>query len=67
MAAGGRMNGLVPVDQFDQFEHLARPAMQADYHPDVAACWDALSRERDAYASGVEEDLVGGVEAAVVR
>jgi hypothetical protein len=28
--AGGRLNGLVPVAQFDQFEHLDQPAVQPD-------------------------------------
>jgi hypothetical protein len=56
--AGGRLNGLVPVAQFDQFEHLVLPAVQPDRDFDASACWDKLSRERDTYAAGVEEALI---------
>ncbi len=56
--AGGRLNGLAPVAQFDQFEHLGQPAEQPGHKGDAAAFWDALSRERDAYAAGVEEELI---------
>jgi hypothetical protein len=62
--AGGRLNGLVPVAQFDQFEHLDKPAVQPSHLGEVPGCWDALSRERDAYAAGVEEELIGRTKAA---
>jgi hypothetical protein len=55
--AGGRLNGLVPVPQFDQFEHLGQPAVQPGHEGDAAAFWDAVSRERDACAAGVEDEL----------
>jgi hypothetical protein len=54
--AGGGLNGLVPVPQFDQFEHLGQPAVQPGHEGDAAAFWDAVSRERDAYAAGVEDE-----------
>jgi hypothetical protein len=60
--AGGRLNGLVPVAQFDQFEHLDQPAVQRRRnHP--GAFWDRFSEERDAYAAGVEEALIGRAKA----
>jgi hypothetical protein len=62
--AGGRLNGLVPVAQFDQFEHLDQPAVQPGHKDDAAGFWDALSRERDAYAAGVEDKLIGLAKAA---
>jgi hypothetical protein len=62
--AGGRLNGLVPVAQFDQFEHLGKPAVQPDQLGEAPGCWNALSRERDAYAAGVEEELVSCAKVA---
>ena len=56
--AGGRLNGLVPVAQYDQFEHLNQPAVQHGHLGNAADVWDALSRERDTYAEGVEDELV---------
>ncbi len=46
--AGGRLNGLVPVAQFDQFEHLGQPAVKPGDQGEAAASWDALYRERNA-------------------
>jgi hypothetical protein len=62
--AGGRLNGLVPVAQFDQFEHLDEPALRPSHKGEAGAVWDALSGERDAYAAGVEDELVGSEKAA---
>jgi hypothetical protein len=56
--AGGRMNGLVPVAQFNQFEHLEQPAIQPRFKDVAGAHWEKLSGERDAYAQGVEEALI---------
>jgi hypothetical protein len=56
--AGGRVNGLVPVAQYDQFEHLDQPAVQPGHQGNAAHSWDALSRERDTYAANVEDDLI---------
>lgn len=62
--AGGRLNGLVPVAQFDQFEHLGQPAVQPGREGEAAAFWGALHRERDAYAGGVEDELIVCAKAA---
>jgi hypothetical protein len=62
--AGGRLNGLVPVAQFDQFEHLEKPAMQPGRKGEASGIWDQLHRERDAYAAGVEGELIGRMKAA---
>ncbi len=62
--AGGRLNGLVPVAQFDQFEHLDQPAVQPGHQGKAANVWDALSRERDTYAEGVEDELIVRAKAA---
>jgi len=61
--AGGRMNGLMPVAQFDQFEHLNEPVIWVGDEDEAAAYWDVLSRERDAYAEGVEDELIGSAKA----
>ena len=62
--ASGRLNGLVPVAQFDQFEHLSRPAMQPGRESEVSALWDRLHGERDTYAAGVEDELIVRAKAA---
>ena len=62
--ASGRLNGLVPVAQFDQFEHLEKPAMQLGRKGEASGIWDKLHRERDTYAAGVEDELVVRVKAA---
>jgi hypothetical protein len=64
LLAGGRLNGLVPVAQFDQFEHLGQPAVQPGHKGEAAMLWDVLSRERDAYAAGVEDELIVRAKAA---
>jgi hypothetical protein len=63
--AGGRLNGLVPVAQFDQFEHLEKPAMQPGRKDEASGFWDKLHRERDTYAAGVDGELIVRVKAAV--
>lgn len=65
--AGGRLNGLVPVAQFDQFEHLEKSAMQPGRKGEASGIWDKLHRERDAYAAGVEGELIVRVKAAAAR
>jgi hypothetical protein len=61
---GWPLNGLVPVAQFDQFEHLGQPAVQPGHEGDAAAFWVAVSRERDAYEAGVEDELIVRARAA---
>lgn len=56
--AGGRSGSLMPVAQFNQFEKLDRPVMQANQLDDVGGNWRRLSAERDAYLNGVDVELL---------
>lgn len=56
---GGRLHGLMPTPQYDQFERLDRPAMSGDDVHRVHEIWRSLSDERDVYAEGVCERLIG--------
>jgi len=62
--AGGRSNGLMPVAQFNHFEKLDRPIMQAGAGADACRLWHQLSRERDGYLEGVDVDLIGHAKSA---
>jgi hypothetical protein len=62
--AGGRLNGLTPVAQCDQFEHLGKPAVRFGQESVAAALWNMLSRERDTYAAAVEQELINPTKAA---
>ena len=44
--ASSRLNGLVPVAQFDQFEHLEKPAMQLGRKGKASASRQAPPRAR---------------------
>jgi hypothetical protein len=57
--AGGRSGSLMPVAQFNQFENLDKPIMQAGRGVDARALWDQLSNERDRYLDGVHAELIG--------
>jgi hypothetical protein len=57
--AGGRSGSLMPVAQFNQFENLDKPIMQAGRGVDARALWDQLSNERDLYLDGVDAELIG--------
>lgn len=57
--AGGRSNSLMPVAQFNPFEKLDRPIMQAGTEADAHRIWDQLSTQRDGYVEGVDADLIG--------
>jgi hypothetical protein len=57
--AGGRMSSLMPVAQFNQFEKLEKPIIQAAQRADAHKLWDRLSDERDHYLDGVEAQLIG--------
>jgi hypothetical protein len=37
---------------------LGQPAVQPGHEGDAAAFWNAVSRECDAYAVGVEDELI---------
>jgi hypothetical protein len=62
--AGGRMNSLMPIAQFDQFEHLEQPGIQPCRRDDAAAFWERLGKERDLYALDVEAELIGRAKVA---
>jgi hypothetical protein len=57
--AGGRSGSLMPVAQFNQFENLDKPIVQAGRDVDARALWDQLSHERDRYLDGVDAELIG--------
>lgn len=57
--AGGRSNSLMPVAQFNPFEKLDRPIMQAGAEADAYRLWHQLSDERDGYLGDVDADLIG--------
>ena len=56
--AGGRLNSLMPVAQFDQFEKLDQPAMSAGQEDSIGQFWDRLSSERDGCLGDVRDELV---------
>jgi hypothetical protein len=57
--AGGRTNALMPAAQFNQFEKLGNPIMQAGGEADAYKLWDQLSDERNCYLDGVDAELIG--------
>jgi hypothetical protein len=73
-APAGRINGRTarlvgprgtrPTGSGLALEHLDQPVVQPGHKDDAAGFWDALSRERDAYAAGVEDKLIGLAKAA---
>jgi hypothetical protein len=62
--AGGRSSSLMPVAQFNPFEKLDRPIMQAGAEADAYRLWHQLSDERDGYLEGVDVDLIGHAKSA---
>jgi hypothetical protein len=61
--AAGRMNALMPVAQFNQFENLDEPIMQAGGKAAAATLWHQLSDERNHYLDGVDLELIGRAKA----
>jgi hypothetical protein len=57
--AGGRTNALMPVAQFNQFEKLDKPIMQAGGEADAYELWHQLGDERNHYLDGVDAELIG--------
>lgn len=57
--AGGRSDSLMPVAQFNPFERLDRPIMDAAGTDDAYKLWHQLSDERNRYLEGVEDELIG--------
>ncbi|HXM36412.1 MAG TPA: hypothetical protein VN920_14560 [Pyrinomonadaceae bacterium] len=58
--AGGRTNALMPVAQFNPFEKLDKPIMQAGGEADAYKLWHQLSDERNHYLSDVGAELIEG-------
>jgi hypothetical protein len=63
LCASGRTNALMPVAQFNQFEKLDKPIMQASGEAAACKLWDQLSDERNRYLDGVDAELIGLVKA----
>jgi hypothetical protein len=57
--AGGRTNSLMPVAQFNPFEKLDKPIMQAGGEADAYKLWHQLSDKRNRYLDGVDAELIG--------
>jgi hypothetical protein len=57
--ASGRTNALMPVAQFNPFEKLDKPIMQAGREADAYKLWHQLSDERNDYLDGVDVELMG--------
>jgi hypothetical protein len=57
--AGGRTNALMPVAQFNLFEKLDKPIMQAGGEAAAYKLWHQLSDERNSYLDGVDTALIG--------
>jgi hypothetical protein len=54
--AGGRTNALMPVPQFNQFEKLDKPIMQAGGEGGADEIWQQLSDERNRDLNGVDAE-----------
>ena len=61
--ASGRTNALMPVAQFNQFEKLDKPIIQAGGEADAYKLWHQLSDERNNYLDGVDAELIGRARA----
>jgi len=57
--AGGRSNSLMPIAQFNPFEKLDKPIMQAGGEAAAYKLWHQLSFERNRYLDGVDTALIG--------
>jgi hypothetical protein len=57
--AGGRSSALMPVAQFNPFEKLDKPVMQAGGESAAYDRWHRLSDERNAYLEPVDAALMG--------
>jgi hypothetical protein len=64
LCAGGRSNALMPVAQFNQFEKLDKPIMQAGGEAAAYKLWHRLSDERNNYLESVDAALIGPPKAA---
>jgi hypothetical protein len=59
LCADGRSNALMPVAQFNPFEKLDKPIMQAGGEDAAYKLWHQLSDERNSYLNGVDTALIG--------
>jgi hypothetical protein len=57
--AGGRSHSLMPVAQFNPFERLDKPIMDAGSADDAFKLWQRLGDERNSYLEGVDDELIG--------
>lgn len=57
--ASGRTNALMPIAQFNPFEKLDKPIMQAGGEAAAYRLWHKLSDERSRYLDGVDAALIG--------
>ena len=57
--AGGRSHSLMRVAQFNPFERLDTPIMDAGGTDAAYKRWHQLSDERNHYLDGVEDELIG--------
>lgn len=58
LGADGRSNALMPVAQFNPFERLEKPIMQAGGAVAAYKLWHQLSDERNSYLNGVDFALI---------
>ena len=56
--ASGRSGGLMPTAQFDPFDKLDQPILDAQQLGDAWSLWHRLSAERDAYLEGLDAELL---------
>jgi hypothetical protein len=56
--ASGRSGSLMPVEQFNQFERLDHPIMQAGGENDAYDLWHQLTDERNLYLDGIDAELI---------
>jgi hypothetical protein len=62
--AGGRLNSLMPVAQFNPFEKLDKPIMEAGGETDAYEVWHQLSNERNRYLEGLDGELIGSSQSS---
>ncbi len=58
MLYDGGHGAIMPVPQFNQFEHLASPLVAEGACDDLDHYWTELVSERDAYLEGTLDALV---------
>jgi hypothetical protein len=51
---------VMPVAQYDKFEHLDQPVIRAEQRPELASRWDAMEGDCNGYLQNVLEELLQG-------